>query len=122
MTREELFAYIDSTYNVQPEYPWATLPEAAVFRHGDNQKWFALVMGIPRKYAYGEPGPEVAAVNLKCDPILQQMMQGEPGILPAYHMNKTHWVTALLDGSADGERIIFLLHESFELTRSKRKK
>ncbi len=122
MTKEELFVHIEREYNVKPDYPWLESPEGAVFRHGDNRKWFALSMPVPRRYAYpGETG-EVDAVNVKCDPILIGMMRGEPGILPAYHMNKAHWVTILLDGTADDERLKFLLRQSFELTKSRKRK
>ena len=122
MTKEELFAHIEREYNVKPDYPWLESPEGAVFRHGDNRKWFALSMPVPRRYAYpGETG-EVDAVNVKCDPILIGMLRGEPGILPAYHMNKAHWVTILLDGTADDERLKFLLRQSFEMTKSRKRK
>ena len=122
MTKEELFVHIEREYNVKPDYPWLESPEGAVFRHGDNRKWFALSMPVPRRYAYpGETG-EVDAVNVKCDPILIGMLRGEPGILPAYHMNKTHWVTILLDGTADDERLKFLLRQSFEVTKSRKRK
>lgn len=122
MTKEELFAHIEREYNVKPDYPWLESPEGAVFRHGDNRKWFALSMPVPRRYAYpGETG-EVDAVNVKCDPILIGMMRGEPGILPAYHMSKVHWITVLLDGTADDERLKFLLRQSFELTKSRKRK
>ena len=122
MTKEELFAHIEREYNVKPDYPWLESPEGAVFRHGDNRKWFALSMPVPRRYAYpGETG-EVDAVNVKCDPVLIGMLRGEPGILPAYHMNKAHWVTILLDGTADDERLKFLLRQSFELTKSRKRK
>ena len=122
MTKKELFAHIEREYNVKPDYPWLESPEGAVFRHGDNRKWFALSMPVPRRYAYpGETG-EVDAVNVKCDPILIGMLRGEPGILPAYHMNKAHWVTILLDGTADDERLKFLLRQSFELTKSRKRK
>ena len=120
MTREELFDHIKSEYGVQPDYPWLDTPDGAVFRHADNRKWFALSMPVPRRYAYpGELG-EVDAVNLKCDPVLSGMLRGEPGILPAYHMSKVHWITVLLDGSADDDRLRFLLHQSFELTKIKK--
>lgn len=116
-----MFDHIKSEYGVQPDYPWLDTPDGAVFRHADNRKWFALSMPIPRRYAYpGETG-EVDAVNLKCDPVLSGMMRGEPGILPAYHMSKVHWISVLLDGSADDDRVKFLLYQSFELTRSRKR-
>ena len=120
MTKQELFAYIEEEYNVTPDYPWLDSPEGAVFRHNHNRKWFALVMPIPRRYAYpGEPG-EVDAVNLKCDPILSAMLRSESGIYPAYHMSKVHWITVLLDGTSADDRLKFLLQHSFNLTRSKK--
>ena len=42
--REEIFTYIKKKYKVSPEYPWGKYENNAVFRHSDNQKWFALVM------------------------------------------------------------------------------
>ena len=122
MTKEELFAFIESEYNVRPDYPWLDAPEGAVFRHADNQKWFALSMPVPRQYAYPGESGEVEAVNLKCDPVISGMLRNESGIYPAYHMNKIHWITVLLDGSADDDRLRFLIHQSFELTRGKKRK
>ena len=122
MTKDELLNYIEREYGVTPDYPWLDSPEGAVFRHKDNRKWFALSMPIPRRYAYpGETG-EVDAVNLKCDPVLSGMLRSEPGVLPAWHMSKVHWVTVLLDGSADDDQVKFLLHQSFELTKSKKRR
>ena len=122
MTKQELFAYIEREYGVVPDYPWLDSPEGAVFRHADNRKWFALAMPIPRRYAYSGETGEVDAVNLKCDPVLSAMLRSKPGVLPAYHMSKTHWVTVLLDGSADDDRLKFLLQHSFNLTKSKKKR
>ena len=122
MTKQELIAHIEKEYNVTPDYPWLESPEGAVFRHADNRKWFALSMPIPRRYAYPGESGEVDAVNLKCDPVLSAMLRGEPGILPAYHMSKVHWITVLLDGTADDNRLKFLIRHSFELTKSKKRK
>ena len=61
----------------------------------------------------------IDAVNLKCDPLLVDAMRREPGFFPAYHMNKTHWITAALDGSADDEKLRFILEMSYDLTKPK---
>ena len=47
MDRQKVLDYINKKYKVQPEYPWRTSPNSAVFRHSDNNKWFALLMDIP---------------------------------------------------------------------------
>jgi predicted DNA-binding protein (MmcQ/YjbR family) len=49
----------------------------------------------------------------------------EPGIFPAYHMSKTHWVTVVTDGaeaSASEEMVEFLTEVSFTLTAKRTKK
>lgn len=119
MNREELEAYILNHYSTEPDYPWADTPRAAVFRHAGNRKWFALVMEVPRS-RLGLPGAEpLDIVNFKCDPILISSLRGETGIFPAYHMNKTSWITAALDGSVPAETIELLLDVSYELTKPK---
>jgi predicted DNA-binding protein (MmcQ/YjbR family) len=40
----------------------------------------------------------------------------QPGILPGYHMNKDHWITILLDGSADDVLIKELFEISYDMT------
>ena len=119
MNREELETYILNHYAAQPDYPWTDTPRAAVFRHASNRKWFALMMEVPRS-RLGLPGAEpLDIVNFKCDPILISSLRGETGIFPAYHMNKTSWITAALDGSVSTETIELLLDVSYELTKPK---
>ena len=119
MNREELEAYIQNHYATLPDYPWADTPRAAVFRHTGNRKWFALMMEVPRE-KLGLPGTEkLDIVNFKCDPILIASLRGEPGIFPAYHMNKASWITASLDGSVQAKTIELLLDVSYELTKPK---
>ena len=119
MNREELEAYILNHYAAQPDYPWADTPRAAVFRHAGNRKWFALVMEVPRD-KLGLAGTEkLDIVNFKCNPILIASLRGEPGIFLAYHMNKSSWITAALDGSVPAETIELLLDVSYELTKPK---
>ena len=119
MNREELEAYILNHYSTEPDYPWADTPRAAVFRHAGNRKWFALVMEVPRE-KLGLAGTEkLDIVNFKCNPILIASLRGEPGIFLAYHMNKSSWITAALDGSVPAETIELLLDVSYELTKPK---
>ena len=119
MNREELEAYIRNHYAAQPDYPWADTPRAAVFRHAGNRKWFALVMEVLRD-KLGLAGTEkLDIVNFKCDPILIASLRGEPGIFPAYHMKKSSWITAALDGSVQAKTIELLLDVSYELTKPK---
>ena len=86
MNRTELKQFIMENYSVEADYPWLKHPNFEVFRHSNNQKWFALIMDVP-KDKLGLRGTEpLDVVNFKCDPILIGSLRGEPGIFPAYHM------------------------------------
>ena len=121
--RETFFAYIHKKYKVSPEYPWAKYDGNAVFRHSDNKKWFALVMGV-EKNKLGLSGSEyVDVINLKIDDmVFRDILVQQEGILPAYHMNKEHWITVLLDGTVEESKIYDLIDASFAATASKKKK
>ena len=120
--REKIFAYIKKKYKAVPEYPWGE-DDGAVLRHSDNRKWFALVMNVGRK-KLGLPGDgRVDVVNLKIEDIVfKDVLMQDAGILPAYHMNKQHWITVLLDGTVEEEQICGLIDLSFAATASKKKK
>lgn len=122
MKRDELEALISETYNADADYPWLKYPNYEVFRHSGNQKWFALIMDVP-KDKLGLQGTELLdVVNFKCDPILIGSLRGEPGIFPAYHMNKEQWITVVLDGSVSDDKIKMLLDMSYQATAPKARK
>ena len=91
----------------------------AVFRHTGNRKWFALAMCIPRAKVGLTGDGSIDVVNLKVAPEMIQGLWQEAGVFPAYHMNKTHWVTVALDGTASEDMVAFLTGVSFELTAAK---
>lgn len=122
MTRKELTAYIANIYSASPDYPWADSPEAGVFRHRNNRKWFALMMEVPREKLGLQGDGVLDVVNVKCGPVLAGSLRTELGFYPAYHMNKENWITIALDGSAEDEKIRTLLDISFELTAAKVKR
>ena len=115
MNKTELQKYIAEAYSTVPDFPWESTPDAAVYRHENNRKWFALVMTIPKARLGIRSDGMIDIVNLKCDPLLVGSLRSEPGIFPAYHMNKDKWLSVALDGSADDEQIKMLLDMSFEL-------
>ena len=122
MDREELRQFILNSYSAEPDHPWLNHPRFEVFRHSNNQKWFALVMDIP-KSKLGLPSADmIDVVNLKCDPILVGSLRGDADIFPAYHMSKVNWITVALDGSVPDEKLKVLLDLSYELTVTKPRK
>ncbi len=118
-SRENLDKYISEIYGITAEFPWIQNPGFAVYRHAGNKKWFAVVMNLPMsKFGLSED-KTVDVVNLKCDPIMTGSLHKENGIYPAYHMNKSYWISVLLDGTVDDEKLKYLLDISFDLTNSK---
>ncbi len=121
MNREALDKYIKNVYRITAEFPWLSAPTFAVYRHESNQKWFAVIMEIPKaKLGIDEEG-NINVVNLKSDPMLIGSLILDNGIYPAYHMNKNHWITVCLDGTVEEDKIEWLLGLSFELTDKKLK-
>ena len=117
MNRQEFAAYLADTYSVDGEHLFAKYPSFLVFRHTENRKWFAVIMDIPRKNLKLPGEGEISVVNLKCDPRLIGSFREEPGIFPGWHMNKAHWLSVALDGTAEDEKIRFLVDMSYELTK-----
>lgn len=121
MNRTDFESYISTHYGITCDHPFADDIDTVVFRHPNNRKWFALVMNISKsKLEAGQAG-SIDVVNLKCPTEIIDSFWSEQGIYPAYHMNKRHWLTVLLDGSVNRDKIIFLLELSYELTQTKRK-
>lgn len=110
-------AYLTETYSVLGEQLFARYPDFQVFRHTANKKWFAVIMDIPRKNL-GLPGAgKTQVVNLKCDTRLIGSFRAEAGIFPGWHMNKAHWLTVVLDGTVEDEKLKFLVDMSYQLTK-----
>jgi predicted DNA-binding protein (MmcQ/YjbR family) len=65
----------------------------------------------------------IDVVNLKIDDMFfRDVIIKEDGIKPAYHMNKMHWITVLLDGTVPEKRVLELIDMSFLATASAKKK
>ena len=117
ITREDIFVYVKEKYGIAPDYPWARTPNYAILRHKTTRKWFGAIVDITVD-KLGLPGHGlVDAISLKCDPLLVGQLRQEAGIFPAYHMNKEHWITVLLDSPIAKERVETLIDYSFALTR-----
>ena len=119
MHREDVIEYIKETYEIIPEYLFKSDPECCVFRHLHSKKWFGIIMNISADKVGLEADTYIDVLNVKCDPEMVAVLNCQSGFAPAYHMNKKHWLTILLDGSVSNEQITQLLDFSFELTKKR---
>ncbi len=120
--RERITRYIQDTYGTQAEYLWADSPGNAIFRHSASKKWYASMMRVlPEKL--GLTGEEALDVmDIKCSTIMIGSLLSTKGFLPAYHMNKNHWISIVLDNSIPDNQIIPLLELSYDSVAPKRRK
>lgn len=87
--------------------------DIVIVRHRDTRKWFGAVMELGGK----------AIVNLKCEPMEADFLRNAyEGVIPGYHMNKTHWNSVFLESDVPDEEIIRMTMSSFELTAKKPKR
>jgi len=118
---ENIFEIIKKEFHAEPEYLWKSNPEYAVFRHSDNKKWFAISMKVSKdKLGINEDG-YADIINVKCDPMLIDILLNTNGFFPAYHMNKKHWISVSLDGSVTVKQITDLINMSFHMTKCSHK-
>ncbi len=114
--RSFIFTHVQQIYNTVPEYPWTNMPNYAVLRHSRNKKWYAVIMTLPKATLGIVGGGSIEAVNVKATRDVIEQIPYASGFLPAYHMNKKHWMTILLDGTVPREIVCKFIDDSYQLT------
>lgn len=93
------------------DYPFHD-PNWTVMRHKTNRKTFALIFEHQSRLW----------VNVKAEPAWGDFWKETyPAVVPAYHMNKRHWIGIILDGSMTEEQVFTCIAESYALTAPKRR-
>ena len=118
MTKYEFLKYCFDTYCTSPDYPFDEDFETAVLRHGDNRKWYAIVMRVSRRKFGFDSDEVIDVINLKLPTEMFGSFGAADGVYPAYHMNKLHWISVLLPDAPD-DVVRFLVNVSFEATKAK---
>ncbi|WP_071059108.1 MmcQ/YjbR family DNA-binding protein [Pelistega sp. MC2] len=111
-----LIEKVQAHYQLAPDYPFEKHPDIFVFRHTKNKKWLCLYAEIKTQALFSEEEKKIPLINVKVRPDEMTQLLATDGILPAYHMNKKHWVSVLLDKASD-ELIWELVNHSYELTK-----
>lgn len=120
--RDRIVAFIKKEYDVAPEYLFEGDFDTAVFRHNDTKKWFGIIMNVKRSTLGLDGEGSADVMNVKCDPLLVDILVQQEGYLRAYHMNKRLWVSMLIDSGIGFGEMCGLIGESFQLTDKKSKK
>ena len=120
MQREEALAFALTLPPAVADKPFEEDFDTTVLRHGAGGKWFGLIMNIPKKRVGIEEDGMVDVLNLKIDPeesyAVREMFEG---IIPAYHMNKRHWISVILNDKVPMEFCEILIQKSYDLTKKR---
>lgn len=131
MDKTEIDKFILEEFGgVTKDFPWEKDPEYAVYRHADNRKWFAIQFFASKEQLLRlkpddpilndyDAGAKVLILDIKVEPEMIDDIIRDPGFLPAYHMNRTHWITIILDKRVDAFKIKALVEISYNLTAKK---
>ncbi len=108
MNVEQIREYCISKENAEESLPFG--PDTLVFKV--EGKIFLLL----------SLDAEQPQFNVKCDPDKAAQLRAEYScVLPGYHMNKKHWNTIIVDGSASSATLKEWIDDSYELVKKKKR-
>ena len=116
-----LMEYCERKFGTEPEAPWEDSPDAYIFKTAKRNKWYALFMTIPYKSLGLAAQGTLDVVNIKLPPEKILDLMDRVHFYPAYHMNKKHWITIVLDKEVDEPLVQQLLDESYGLVEKLKK-
>ena len=114
-----LMEYCERKFGTEPEAPWEDSPDAYTFKTAKRNKWYALFMTIPYKSLGLVAKGTLDVVNIKLPPEKVLDLIDRVHFYPAYHMNKKHWITIVLDKEVDEPLVQQLLEESYGLVEKR---
>lgn len=105
--KQEVIAYCLTYQDVYEDYPFHD-PNWCVIRHKKSKRVFAWI--------FEKDG--LIWINVKCDPEWREFWRSAyDAVKPAYHLNKTHWNSIVLDGTVPDQEIGRMIEESYRLTQ-----
>lgn len=117
---EDILCYAKGKYNSTTVQPFKSNPEIkALFT--PNNKWYALFLDIEYNKLQKDSlvDSKVKIVNLKHISSKISIVIDNRNVFPAYHMNKNHWISVVLDNNIDIEYVKELIELSYNLVNNK---
>ena len=116
---KQVIEYIRTRYGDELEHLWAKFPSNAIWRRKDNQKWYGILLLLPKRKLGLEGDEIVEIIDLRIAPSkIDQLVDGKT-YFAGYHMNKRSWVTICLDGSVPTQAIFEYIDNSYRLALKK---
>ena len=118
----KILEYALSLPSTVADHPFEDDFITTVLRHTDTGKWFGRIMMVTRSKVGLDGDGQIGVLNLKCDMedslIVREMFDA---IIPAYHMNKNHWISIILNYTVPSDVTETLIDRSYDLTAKKTK-
>lgn len=109
-TRKDAINYCLTLENTYEDYPFRD-KNWTLIRHKGNKKVFAWIFEKD-KHIW---------INVKCEPgLLDLWRQIYNSVVPAYHLNKNHWNSIILDDTISDEDIYKMIWDSYHITKAKK--
>ena len=117
-----LIEYVRKTYGDSPEFLWKKSPRNAILRRKDSGKWYGALLTVSKRKLGIESDEMAEILNFRISAVeLEGIIDGKM-YFPAYHMNKKHWCSAVLDGSIPIQEICQRIDCSYRATPYKKPK
>lgn len=111
---------LQEKFHERPDFPFKKFPDYGVFRNHENRKWYGLIMNIDKqqltKNAADQDQP-IEIIDFKIAPTEHEQLLKQKGFYPSYHMNRDSWITVILDGSVDDQKLLALIAKSRSFTQ-----
>lgn len=114
--------YIINKYGNEPEFLWEKLDGCGVFRNQETEKWYGIIMDVDRSRIIPKEKGIVDVMNVKLPPDMVLEVVKTPNVYQAYHMNKKHWISMILDDSLNDGKIMEFIDISYTLSDTKKKR
>lgn len=110
MNKDDIIEYCLSFKDTYKDCPFPDDYETVTMKHCENKKWFALIKNINDKLY----------LNVKTEPEYSELLRKScKYIIPAYHMNKQHWNSIIVEECTDTDLLKELIKESYNLTKKR---
>ncbi len=107
--------YAQKKYQTEPEFLWEKYDNYAVLRRTDTEKWYAVIMVIPKSKLGFQEKDMVEIIDLRAEPAEIPKMIDKENYFPGWHMNKKSWYTVILDGTLSDEELFSRIDQSYHL-------
>ena len=112
---KRLIEYVRGKYGRELEFLWEKYDDAAVWRRGDTNKWFAVIMKVTRGKLGLSSDALAEIIDLRLPPEEMAALIDGKRYFGGWHMNKKHWYTIILDSSVEFEEVCRRIDVSYSL-------